>query len=161
MFNDNGQCGYILKPEILRNPSLGFNPSDSKTMKNIQRLTIKIISAQQLPAPPRNGIVTDIIDPYVIISTYGVSFDRHEEKTKVIKDNGFNPRWDETFEFTICCPELAFVRFKVKDEDLSQDDFIGEYTIRYENMRQGKTDVLFYFIFFKLKLFFFLEDIAT
>lgn len=45
--------------------------------------------------------------------------------------------WNEDFEFIINCPELAFVRFTVKDEDVGNDDLIGRYTIRFENMRQG------------------------
>ena len=27
-FRDNGQCGYVLKPEYMRNPAVPFNPVD-------------------------------------------------------------------------------------------------------------------------------------
>ena len=138
MFNDNGQCGYVLKPPILRNLELGFNPNDINSMKNKKLLNIKIISGQQLPAPSSSEFIKDIIDPYVLINIYGVNADRCEKKTKFINDNGFNPFWNEDFEFQINCPELAFVKFTVLDRDeTSQDDLIGEYTIRFQNMRQG------------------------
>ena len=38
------------------------------------------------------------------------------------------------FNLKIYCPELAFVKFTIKDELTTY----GEYTIRYINMRQGK-----------------------
>ena len=146
LFNDNGQCGYILKPPILRDLSLGFHPNDTNTMKNKCFLNIRIISAQNL-SMQKSGheIIEDIVDPYVTINIYGVPADHCEKKTKTVKDNGFNPFWNEIFEFNINCPELAFVKFTVKDEDTGFDDFIGEYTVRFENMREGK--FLFYFRF--------------
>ena len=55
----------------------------------------------------------------------------------MIIDNGFNPIWNEDFKFIVNCPELAFVRFNVLDEDVGKDQSIGYYTIRFENMRQG------------------------
>jgi Ca2+-dependent lipid-binding protein len=137
LFNDNGQCGYVLKPSILREPLLGFNPYDLTTMKNKKLLEIKVISAQQLPPPVGTEIIKDIIDPYVLINILGVPADRSEKRTKTVKDNGFSPLWYEDFEFQVNCPELAFVKFTVKDDDVSKDDFIGEYTIRFKNMRPG------------------------
>lgn len=107
-------------------------------MKNKQLFRLRIISAQNLPTPSHVDIVKDIIDPYVIVNIYGVPDDHNEWRTKAIQDNGFNPRWDEEFEFTINCPELAFVKFTVKDHDISsQDDLIGEYCVRYSNIRKG------------------------
>ena len=190
MFNDNGRCGYVLKPIILRDLSFDFDPNKTKTKKGINDLVengaflgfnsdinhkplktnnhnikietskyltfyLKIISAQQLPSPDETEIITDIIDPYVSINIYGIPIDCCERKTKTIQDNGFNPEWNEVnslkskfyflfyfsknkeFKFKIYCPELAFVKFTVKDEDFGCDDFIGEYTLRFENMRQG------------------------
>jgi phosphatidylinositol phospholipase C, delta len=135
MFNDNGKCGYVLKPEILRNPALKFNPNDTRTMNNKRRLEIKIISAQRLPQ--NTDIVKDISDPFVSISIYGVPADINEQKTSSIKDNGFNPIWNQDFKFLINCPELAFIRFNVKDKDVGKDQTIGTAVIRFENMRLG------------------------
>lgn len=135
LFNDNGRCGFVLKPEILTNESLRFNPLDTSTMKNKKLLELKVISAQKLPRT--DDLVVDISDPYVKVSIYGVPSDVAEERTKSITDNGFNPIWNEDFKFIVNCPELAFVRFNVLDEDVGKDQSIGYYTIRFENMRQG------------------------
>ena len=62
LFADNGGCGYVLKPEILRNSNLLFDPANRNTMKNKKILEIKIISAQQLPRS--DELVVDITDPY-------------------------------------------------------------------------------------------------
>lgn len=64
LFEDNGHCGYVLKPRILRDPSLGFDPNNVDTMKNKVKLKIKIISAQNLPN--KAEIIKDICDPYGI-----------------------------------------------------------------------------------------------
>ena len=95
LFNDNGQCGYVLKPSILRNISLNFNPNDINTMANKKIISIKIISGQNLPEPDSSEFLKDIIDPYVQIKIHGVKADESEAKTKFISDNGFNPFWNE------------------------------------------------------------------
>lgn len=123
----------------MRNPSLGFNPLDPETMKNKKRLKIKIISGQQLQFNSHSGLIKDIIDPYVTISVFGVPADRCEQKTTIVNDNGFNPLWNQDFEFIINCPELAFLLFTVKDHDINQDDFIGDFAIRFQNIRPGKS----------------------
>lgn len=68
---------------------------------------------------------------------YGVPSDKQEKKTRTIKDNGFNPIWNEDLEFIINCPELAFIRFIVKDKDVGADDFVGENAFRFEYIKQG------------------------
>lgn len=62
LFADNGGCGYVLKPKILRDPSLKFDPLDINTMTNKMKLRIKIISAQKLPR--NDELIKDISDPY-------------------------------------------------------------------------------------------------
>lgn len=45
------------------------------------------------------------------------------------EENGFNPAWDETCEFTIIDPALAFISFVVDDLDMFSDvNFIGQGT---------------------------------
>ncbi len=114
-------------------------------MLNKMILEIKIISALQLPYQPNKEIIKDISDPFVVINIYGVNDDLCEKKTKSIQDNGFNPIWNEDFKFLVNCPELAFVKFTVFDEDVGKDDFLGEYAIRFSNIRQGniKTPKIF------------------
>ena len=50
---------------------------------------------------------------------------------------GFNPRWYESCVFTVRVPELAVVRFVVKDEDRGYDDFIGYYSLPFSSMQEG------------------------
>lgn len=59
------------------------------------------------------------MDPYVQVSVVGTALDTSPiMKTKVVKNNGFNPIFDsEEFEFQIHCPEQAIVVFEVFDED--------------------------------------------
>ena len=48
-------------------------------------------------------------------------------------DNGFNPIWDESFDFEVLIPDLAMIRFVVQDEDMFGDpNFIGQasYAVR-------------------------------
>ena len=52
--------------------------------------------------------------------------------------SGYNPIFDESFEFQINLPELALVRFSVLDDDYIGDEFIGQYTIPFECMQTGE-----------------------
>ncbi|XP_070570895.1 1-phosphatidylinositol 4,5-bisphosphate phosphodiesterase delta-4-like isoform X2 [Ptychodera flava] len=132
-FKQNGNCGYILKPSFMRKESASFDPERPGKIK--QRLSIKIISGQQLPKPPGSK---EIIDPYVKVSVYGVPADCKDAKTRIIDDNGFNPNWNETKVFDIHVPELCIVRFMVRDYDkTSANDFIGQYTLPLSSMQQG------------------------
>jgi hypothetical protein len=160
MFNDNGNAGYVLKPEILRNPQIRFDPNDLDTMTNKKVIEIKVISAQKLPGAA-DLLVKDISDPYgeksfvlffvsnslpivktlrfmsVSIHVYGVPADKADAKTRMVKDNGFNPIWNQDFKFVVNCPELAFIKFIVRDDDVGKDQLLGQYTIRFENIRCG------------------------
>ena len=52
--------------------------------------------------------------------------------------SGYNPIFDESFEFQINLPELALVRFAVLDDDYIGDEFIGQYTLPFECMQTGE-----------------------
>jgi hypothetical protein len=60
LFEDNGKCGYVLKPDILLDSSLNFDPQNKDTMNNKKFLQIKVISAIQLPYQKDNDIRKDI-----------------------------------------------------------------------------------------------------
>ena len=51
---------------------------------------------------------------------------------------GYNPLFNESFEFQINLPELALVRFAVLDDEFIGDEFIGQYTLPFECMQTGK-----------------------
>ncbi|XP_058230768.1 1-phosphatidylinositol 4,5-bisphosphate phosphodiesterase delta-3-A [Hemibagrus wyckioides] len=138
-FLPNGRCGYVLKPDFLRQPNSNFNPENTGGGPGHipTQLTIRVISAQQLPK-----INTDkpnsIVDPQVWVEIHGVSIDKARAKTHRINNNGFNPRWDCTLSFQLQVPELALVRFVVEDHDhTSKNDFVGQFTLPFNSLRIG------------------------
>lgn len=88
-FRENGQCGYVLKPDFLRT----YPPTPRAPAV---RLTLQIISGYQLPKP-HGAKKGEIIDPFVHVTISGVAKDEHKWKTKTVQDNGFNPQWEEVF----------------------------------------------------------------
>uniref|UniRef100_A0A0F7YZW7 Phosphoinositide phospholipase C n=1 Tax=Micrurus fulvius TaxID=8637 RepID=A0A0F7YZW7_MICFL len=137
-FQENGGCGYILKPEFLRNEQSKFNPRSitEGPWYSPKKFQVKIISGQQLPKV--NKSKNSIVDPRVIVEIHGVQRDNGKNQTKVIDNNGFNPAWNETFEFEIDVPQLALVRFMVEDFDAStKNDFIGQFTAPFTSLKQG------------------------
>ncbi|XP_067386606.1 1-phosphatidylinositol 4,5-bisphosphate phosphodiesterase delta-1 isoform X2 [Emydura macquarii macquarii] len=137
-FQDNGFSGYVLKPNFLRDEQSKFNPKSitEGAWWTRKKLLIKIVSGQQLPKV--NKSKNSIVDPRVTVEIHGVLRDNSKKQTKVIENNGFNPKWDEEFGFDIDVPDLALVRFVVEDFDVStKNDFIGQYTIPFTSLKQG------------------------
>ncbi|KFP68777.1 1-phosphatidylinositol 4,5-bisphosphate phosphodiesterase zeta-1, partial [Cariama cristata] len=135
-FLDNGGCGYILKPEFLRNHNSMFTPYDVGSYSKQMCLSITLISGHQLP--PSNLSKTNKADPFVQIEIYGVPEDQVKKKSSVIKSNALNPRWDEIFTFTIQVPELALIRFCVEDEiSLVANEFLGQFTLPLLSLNKG------------------------
>ncbi|KAL7869085.1 hypothetical protein AOLI_G00130730 [Acnodon oligacanthus] len=138
-FLPNGHCGYVLKPSFLCQPDSEFNPENtgggpghSPTL-----LTIKVISAQQLPKPDTEKL-NSIVDPMVWVETHGAPIDNNKKKTHRIDNNGFNPRWDCTFKFLLHVPELVLIRFVVEDHDYTaRNEFLGQFTLPFTSMRTG------------------------
>ncbi|XP_027898330.1 1-phosphatidylinositol 4,5-bisphosphate phosphodiesterase delta-3-A [Xiphophorus couchianus] len=138
-FLPNGRCGYILKPSFMCSPTSNFNPENTGggPGHTPTQLTIKIISAQQLPKINTEK-ATSIVDPQVVVEIHGVAIDRAKNKTPRIDNNGFNPRWDCTLSFQLQVPELALVRFVVEDHDhAAKNDFVGQFTLPFTSLRTG------------------------
>ncbi|XP_048035419.1 1-phosphatidylinositol 4,5-bisphosphate phosphodiesterase delta-3-A isoform X1 [Megalobrama amblycephala] len=138
-FLPNGRCGYVLKPSFMCQPDSEFNPENTGggPGHNPTLLTIKVISAQQLPKPDKEKL-SSIVDPLVWVQTYGVPIDNNTKKTHRIDNNGFNPRWDCTFKFQLHVPELVLVRFMVEDHDYAtRNDFLGQFTLPFTSMQTG------------------------
>jgi phosphatidylinositol phospholipase C delta len=121
-FLDNGGCGYILKPDYLTSfEQTRFNPWNTEVLFDYpQTLTITIISGQFLPRSHVKS--SDIPDPFVRVSTHGLRCDERMEKTKVVENNGFDPVWNETFQFSIKFPQMCLLYFSVLDYDLLTND---------------------------------------
>lgn len=135
-FLDNGNSGYVLKPKCFNFDEeylAVVNRKESKTRKQMQ---VKVISGFQLPKP-KDSKKGEIIDPFIKIEIHGVSRDKQDQKSSVIKNNGFNPVWNEEFVFNVDVPELALVRFVVYDSDRYVDDFIGYYVVPFNSLMEG------------------------
>ncbi|XP_070963049.1 1-phosphatidylinositol 4,5-bisphosphate phosphodiesterase delta-3-A isoform X2 [Oncorhynchus clarkii lewisi] len=138
-FLPNGLCGYVLKPSFLTRPDCNFNPENTGggPGHDPTLLTIRVISAQQLPKPEWDK-PSSIVDPQVWVETHGVPIDNNKKMSPRVDNNGFNPRWDCTFNFTLHVPELALVRFMVEDHDFtSRNDFLGQFTLPFTSLRTG------------------------
>lgn len=137
-FRDNAFCGYVLKPSFLRYNQSKFNPKSIQDGEwwTPKKLNIMVISGQQLPK--LNKKKSSIVDPFVSVEILGVARDNDKKQTKVRDNNGFNPMWNEHFEFEIDVPSLAMVRFLVEDYDASsRNDFVGQYTVPLTSLQLG------------------------
>ncbi|XP_062845640.1 1-phosphatidylinositol 4,5-bisphosphate phosphodiesterase delta-4 [Trichomycterus rosablanca] len=138
LFSQNARCGYVLKPAFMRNTDKRFDPEHPQIREDYTplALTIKIISGQQLPKV--NLKEGSIVDPLVRVEIHGAPMDQAKQETRYIENNGFNPIWNDTLNFTIHVPELALVRFVVEDYDkTSKNDFVGQFTLPFSCIQQG------------------------
>ncbi|XP_074518599.1 1-phosphatidylinositol 4,5-bisphosphate phosphodiesterase delta-3-A [Halichoeres trimaculatus] len=138
-FLQNGRSGFTLKPPYMCRPDTTFNPENvgGGPAHSPVLLTVKVISAQQLPKPEWDK-PSSIVDPQVWVEVHGVPIDNDKKKTHHVDNNGFNPRWDCTFNFTVHVPDLALVRFMVEDHDYtSSNDFLGQFTLPFTSLRTG------------------------
>lgn len=134
----NGKSGYILKPTYMRDRDTEFDPvtlTRGDWLKH-KTLHIMVVSAQQLPKV--NKKKSSIVDPLVKVELYGVPADVAEKETSAVENNGFNPEWNENFQFDVYVPDLALVRFSVEDYDsTSGNEFIGQYTLPFNSLKMG------------------------
>uniref|UniRef100_A0A8D0BJK6 Phosphoinositide phospholipase C n=1 Tax=Salvator merianae TaxID=96440 RepID=A0A8D0BJK6_SALMN len=134
----NGRCGYVLKPAFLRNSQSSFDPEGTgrRAGQRPVSLTIKVITAQQLPKLSKKN--SSIVDPFVRVEIHGVPTDCCKSQTEYLLNNGFNPCWNETLTFQVRVPELALVRFVVEDYDTtSANDFVGQFTLPLTSIKEG------------------------
>ncbi len=154
-FLDNGACGYLLKPNYLINAQqIEFNPLNCPIDYDYpQTLTITIISGQFLP---RSNLKTsDIPDPYVKISTHGLPCDEQIRKTKVIDNNGFDPIWNETFQFRIRFPQMCLIYFSIIDYDvLTHDDRLAYFCSPVTMIQTGNRSSLIFCFQLKRRVFY-------
>jgi phosphatidylinositol phospholipase C delta len=156
-FLDNGGCGYVLKPDYLRNAhQTEFNPHHSLNSFDQHLIfQITVISGQFLPRS--NLKTTDIPDPYVQITAHGLPCDDKVYKTRTIDNNGFDPYWNETFEFRIKFPQMCLLYFSVIDYDpMSKDDRMAYFCAPVTMIQPGNRQqsqilkiILFLFLGFR------------
>jgi len=146
-FSDNAGCGYVLKPDFLRDNSIAYSPNSPSELDVEKypswKIQVKIISGQHIPKAEGSD---DIIDPYVKLRLRGHPDDEvnsegdkiNKGKTKHLKNNGFNPVWNEMFVFESKVPSLAFLEFKVKDHCKSgTDEDIAMFSAPLSLIKEG------------------------
>ncbi|KAK4035493.1 hypothetical protein OUZ56_027580 [Daphnia magna] len=131
-FQFNGNCGYVLKPAILRNPEI-VETSGKDEMRGNRIVRVQIIAGQNLPKTEKN-----VIDPYVTIQIVGHPADQYKFKTKHVENNGFNPCWKETAEFRLTVPELDILVIAVMDKDtMTENDLVGVRVFPVKSLKSG------------------------
>jgi len=144
-FSGNGGCGYVLKPEFLRNPSIHYNPTKLNGLPKSKFpgmvLEVEVVSGQHIPRP-QGSEEGEVIDPYVQLHIRGHADDFENEEnhveTAVVRNNGFNPVWRETFKFSIRVPDLAVLEMKIKDHSKSnKDHHLGSVAVPLKYLQQG------------------------
>ena len=164
MFQRNGRAGYVLKPSALR-----MNDKEALIRRTKHILDLTIISAQQLPRP-KDSLGREIIDkfvfnPYVEVSvhvpdwnnltTYSLNGSAGQPpnsssatrtfsyRTSVVKNNGFNPVWEERLRIPFECVgdmmDLIFVRFIVRQEDKDDLEPLATYCVSLGSLQRGKS----------------------
>ncbi|KAH8035359.1 hypothetical protein HPB51_004600 [Rhipicephalus microplus] len=142
-FSLNGRCGYtviydctieikVLLPWCLSSVLMRFG------------FMSQIISGQQLPKPLET---TDgeIVDPYVVVKVFGHPLDNQKVKTRFVRNNGFNPTWDEKFELPVHVPELAMLAFTVKDESRTGKNMkLAKFAVPLDAVCEGYRHVRLY-----------------
>ena len=138
-FAVNNRCGYVLKPEHLR-------ISDSRPPTPML-LRVRVLCGNQLPSPPSRPGST--VDPYVVIVVQdtGAKADLStgrldnagivEQRTRTVRQNGFNPTWDESFEFRIANVECATATLRVMTKMGHLDEELSESTCPLISLRRG------------------------
>ena len=112
--------GYVLQPFY----------KEKKIVFPYTKLEIEIISARQLP---RTG---ETSDPFISVSLH---FKDQEIKhdTKVVDNNGFNPKWGEKFTFELTEIEHSILLFVMKDKDTLRSKPMGQYSLPLYCIRPG------------------------
>ena len=145
-FRENGNTGYVLKPEYMCSDSMG-DLDDALDCPRPKKLTIRILSGFCLPKSmdSKPGMQNRIINPFVIVTMYDGSpaslLPPPTFSTVVVKGNGLNPIWNENTagNFTCLNPSIGIVSFAVYDHDdgAKKDLFIGGAAMPVRCMREG------------------------
>ncbi|XP_011296574.1 1-phosphatidylinositol 4,5-bisphosphate phosphodiesterase classes I and II isoform X2 [Musca domestica] len=132
IFEYNGRSGYLLKPEFMRRTDRRLDPFAESTVDGIiaGSVSITVLSGQFL-SDKRIGT-------YVEVDMFGLPADtvRKRFRTKIVRDNGLNPVYDEDpFVFKkVVLPALASIRIAAYEEG---GKFIGHRVLPVIGLRPG------------------------
>jgi phosphatidylinositol phospholipase C delta len=118
---------------------------------------VQVISAQQLPLPKdangREIIDKPALNPYVEVSVHlpdwglyssppaSTSALQVSNRTRTVKNNGFNPVWEEkiSLPFSVLgdMRELVFVRFAVREDGDDDKEALAVHCVSLACLREG------------------------
>jgi hypothetical protein len=114
-FRKNRGCGYVLKPN--------FMIDLKSSRKEPILLKINIISGQNFPKP---NDMMKTLHPVVEVGIFGVNDIRrpvsHRCRTSTVPGNGFDPLWNQVFEFVVEVPELTQLSLRVLQDGHHNDE---------------------------------------
>eukprot|EP01105_Mastigella_eilhardi_P009533 TRINITY_DN224_c2_g1_i1.p1 TRINITY_DN224_c2_g1~~TRINITY_DN224_c2_g1_i1.p1 ORF type:complete len:1437 (+),score=327.44 TRINITY_DN224_c2_g1_i1:298-4311(+) len=145
-FAENGYCGYCRRPWFQARDSYALEDVPFKEKKEehhispseatqFTSLVVEIFSARALPKPKNDKKGT--IDPYVELSILGTPQDCSVQRTKSLRNNGFNPEWFQRFEFPLTLSQHAILILRIMDHDTMSDTLIGHNAIAVNCIRPG------------------------
>lgn len=171
MFQRNGRSGYVLKPLALRIPHKDMLSKRTKHFLVITVISAQQLPRPK-DSSGREIIDKSVIDPFVEVSihvpdwtnspflpdtpriagavstpsrpstTTSTSARTISYRTGAVKNNGFNPVWQESLRIPFDCvgdmKDLIFVRFVVKREDKEDDNPLALYCASLGSLRLGK-----------------------
>lgn len=134
MFEENGNVGYVCKPDVMWNSKhlmyRRFNPLEKEfDGLHTAQIVINIVSGQYV------NIQKPTCSCYVEVEIIGIPVDCSKKKTKTVKKNAFNPIWNETFRFKVNFYDLSFLRFTVMDSD--SGSLLGQRVLSLKCLRPG------------------------
>ncbi|KAI0657617.1 1-phosphatidylinositol-4,5-bisphosphate phosphodiesterase 1 [Cubamyces menziesii] len=168
MFQRNGRAGYVLKPLALRNADKRLLSQRTNHLLNVTVISAQQLPRPK-DSQGREIIDKSVIDPFVEVSIHipdwthspflpentadayspptaattvsATSARTVTCRTGVVKNNGFNPIWEQQ----ICLPfdlvgdmkDLVFVRFSVKQENKEDDEPLAVYCASLGSLNLG------------------------
>ena len=114
LFDQNGKCGYVLKPRVMRGPDhvlyKRFNPF-KKEIEGLHSTFIELTVISGQYVCQQDFTASCLVE----VEVMGIPKDCFKYKTKLSSKNALNPIWEDTFEIEVRMAELAFVKFTVFD----------------------------------------------
>lgn len=168
MFRRNGKAGYVLKPQALREAHKDLLTRRTKHLLKVRVISAQQLPRPR-DSQGREIVDKSVMDPYVEVSLLvpdwtqcpflpsesnaqytpasepqagGATSARVvSTKTKVVKNNGFNPVWEESSSLPFDCvgdmKNLVFLKFTVKEDGQDSDEPLAQYITPLGCLRQG------------------------
>ncbi|KAI6007820.1 PLC-like phosphodiesterase, partial [Pisolithus marmoratus] len=168
MFQRNGRAGYILKPEALRLPDKGVLARRTPHHLDVTIISAQQLPRPK-DSTGHEIIGRNIVDPYVEVSIYTPDWSHFSfpspssgssspllsplgsngsgtpraitARTSSVKNNGFNPIWQESLRLSFECAanllDLVFVRFTVLRDGENDGEPIAVYCVNLASLAMG------------------------